>query len=375
MDTEKIGKFITVLRKEKKYSQEKLAELIPVSRQSVSKWELGKSIPDSLALAKLCEIFNVSVSEILAGERIKDNNSSKSKEIINELALDMINNKNKKPKKIKYLILLILLLSLIFLSYYFINSYNSIKVYTVSAFNDTLEINDGLLVTTKSKIYFKLGNIKNLTDNEILSLRLYYINSEKKNSNIFYCDTCETLDILLIDNNGYNAYFEYQELDNIVNNMKLEIKFSSNNIKIIDIDLKQDFANNNILFYNKYKNMATNIKSINSNIKKSEIIDYIKSYFTKTDDGYLYDKNGIYSTLIDDILYLEYKEEKRILSWNLDFASNVVHFIEYNNEYEPISQYKYDLLNMHNCLDGKCQNSNKNWHDLIVIFRKIFNKK
>ena len=121
--------------------------------------------------------------------------------------------------------------------------------------------------------------------------------------------------------------------------------------------------------------MATNIKSINSNIKKSEIIDYIKSYFTKTDDGYLYDKNGIYSTLIDDILYLEYKEEKRILSWNLDFASNVVHFIEYNNEYEPISQYKYDLLNMHNCLDGKCQNSNKNWHDLIVIFRKIFNKK
>ena len=61
MDPEKIGKFIYTLRKEKNLSQYQLADLIPISRQAVSKWERGKTTPDSLTLIKLSEIFNVTI--------------------------------------------------------------------------------------------------------------------------------------------------------------------------------------------------------------------------------------------------------------------------------------------------------------------------
>ena len=70
MDQQKIGKFICSLRKEKNLSQTQLADMIPISRQAVSKWERGITIPDSSVLIKLSEIFAVSINEILAGEKI-----------------------------------------------------------------------------------------------------------------------------------------------------------------------------------------------------------------------------------------------------------------------------------------------------------------
>lgn len=70
MDQQKIGKFICNLRKEKNLSQNQLADMTPISRQAVSKWERGITIPDSSVLIKLSEIFTVSINEILAGEKI-----------------------------------------------------------------------------------------------------------------------------------------------------------------------------------------------------------------------------------------------------------------------------------------------------------------
>lgn len=62
-----IGNYIKKLRKEKHLSQYMLAEMIPISRQAISKWETGKSIPDSQTLIRLSELFNVTINEILAG--------------------------------------------------------------------------------------------------------------------------------------------------------------------------------------------------------------------------------------------------------------------------------------------------------------------
>lgn len=52
------------LRKENKLSQEKVAELVGVSRQSVSKWETGLSNPDTDNLIHLTEIYHVSLDEL-----------------------------------------------------------------------------------------------------------------------------------------------------------------------------------------------------------------------------------------------------------------------------------------------------------------------
>ena len=61
------------LRKEKGYSQEQLADLLDVSRQSVSKWESGTTYPEMDKLLSLCKIFNVSLDE-LTNDEITDKN-------------------------------------------------------------------------------------------------------------------------------------------------------------------------------------------------------------------------------------------------------------------------------------------------------------
>lgn len=63
-----IEKQISELRKKNGISQEKLAELVGVSRQAVTKWESGKAKPDTENLLRLAEIFGVSVDELCRKE-------------------------------------------------------------------------------------------------------------------------------------------------------------------------------------------------------------------------------------------------------------------------------------------------------------------
>ena len=82
MDYNKIGNFIMTERKAKKLTQAKLAEKIFVSEKTISKWEKGKSLPDTNTLPKLCEILGVSLNELLSGEKIiKENNNQKANKL------------------------------------------------------------------------------------------------------------------------------------------------------------------------------------------------------------------------------------------------------------------------------------------------------
>ena len=47
-----------------------LAEKLNITNRAVSKWETGKSIPDISVMPELCEIFDITVNELLSGERI-----------------------------------------------------------------------------------------------------------------------------------------------------------------------------------------------------------------------------------------------------------------------------------------------------------------
>lgn len=86
MDYKKIGEFIAMQRKEKKITQAKLAEKLYVSEKTISKWENGKGLPDANSLKGLSGIFNVSINELLNGERITDQDYiSKAEEKLYEL--------------------------------------------------------------------------------------------------------------------------------------------------------------------------------------------------------------------------------------------------------------------------------------------------
>ncbi len=69
IDREKFGTFVAELRKERNFTQLELAEKLFVSNKAVSKWERGMSLPDISLLEPLAEILDVTVTELLRGER------------------------------------------------------------------------------------------------------------------------------------------------------------------------------------------------------------------------------------------------------------------------------------------------------------------
>lgn len=69
MDAVKTGALIAQTRKERGFTQRELAEKVYVSVQAVSKWELGKNFPDLTLMEPLAEALELTVTELLAGER------------------------------------------------------------------------------------------------------------------------------------------------------------------------------------------------------------------------------------------------------------------------------------------------------------------
>ncbi len=91
-----IGKFIADCRKEKGLTQAQLAEKLSITDRAVSKWECGKCMPDSSIMLELCKILDVSVNELLSGERIEmDNYDEKASQNLIELKRKDENNMAK----------------------------------------------------------------------------------------------------------------------------------------------------------------------------------------------------------------------------------------------------------------------------------------
>ena len=65
----KVGSRISSLRKERNMSQEELATLVNVSRQTISKWETGDSLPDVYNAVALANLFHVSLDSLILGSK------------------------------------------------------------------------------------------------------------------------------------------------------------------------------------------------------------------------------------------------------------------------------------------------------------------
>lgn len=70
MDQIKTGKFIATLRKEKDLTQEQLGEKLGVTNKTISRWENGNYMPDIEMLSLLSKEFDVSINELISGERL-----------------------------------------------------------------------------------------------------------------------------------------------------------------------------------------------------------------------------------------------------------------------------------------------------------------
>lgn len=72
MDAKKTGAFIAQLRKEKNMTQQELGEKLFVTNKTISRWENGNYMPDIETLQALSQEFNISINELLSGERLNE---------------------------------------------------------------------------------------------------------------------------------------------------------------------------------------------------------------------------------------------------------------------------------------------------------------
>lgn len=100
MDLLKIGKFIADCRKSKNLTQMQLAEKLNITDRAVSKWETGKSLPDSSIMLELCSILEINVNDLLCGEIITMENYNKKLE--NNL-LEMVKQKEESDKRLLHI--------------------------------------------------------------------------------------------------------------------------------------------------------------------------------------------------------------------------------------------------------------------------------
>lgn len=112
MDQQKIGKFIAECRKKQGLTQMQLAEKLNITDRAVSKWENGRSMPDSSIMLELCSLLGITVNDLLTGEVVglKDYN----KELENNL-LEMVKQKEEADKRLLFTEIIVGFLSSIIL--------------------------------------------------------------------------------------------------------------------------------------------------------------------------------------------------------------------------------------------------------------------
>ena len=198
-----LGKNIVLFRKEQKLSQEELAELMNVSRQTISNWELGETMPLSEQVIKLAKIFKKTTDELL-GVDTKDiiiNRVNGTKELM---------KKQFKFTKILFIVIyLIVLLALIIFTIYLF----SIKDFTYDyeeAFSCTLDSYSYNFVLSPGEYntFDEETNTYKVIDNSIWRI---HVEKYDKDGNVFMKDT------------GFSAGYSYKEAMDSLNLMKYNI--------------------------------------------------------------------------------------------------------------------------------------------------------
>lgn len=196
MDYEKIGKFIQTKRKELNLTQEELANKLSITDRAVSKWERSKGCPDISILENLATILNVSVLEILHGEKVEDEN---------EVIIDLVKNSRKINimKCIWLSILNIIMITLLWQNIYYycytrfiINRDNAFIVKDNNMIN-AIEKYDVVLYNRKYSIdYLKKGDLIVRNDNNIS-----YVTRIKE---IYYDENNERIIVTKADYNRFD---------------------------------------------------------------------------------------------------------------------------------------------------------------------------
>ena len=264
MNQEKIGKFISELRKEKNLTQDQLGEKLNINGKSISKWETGTNMPDISNLVMLSKIFNVSVNELLSGEK----NVNKAKTDLNILNLANYYKANNKNKIMIFSMMIVILTTIIvFLvsNTYFINNFGKNLMYKVSSNSPEYIVNGYLIINPKENIFIiedilyqgdDLGTIK---EPQIKNIKFFlklgnekYLryHNEDIGENNFISEVLDTVSFSIVEEKRNKT--NIIDIDSDLENIKFLIEYNDkyDKSKEIEIQLKlENVYTNNQLTY------------------------------------------------------------------------------------------------------------------------------
>lgn len=113
MNQEKIGKFISKCRKDKKMTQSELAEKLGVTDKSIGNWENGRNMPDLSLFKPLCDVLGITINDLLSGEKISED---KYQERFEENIVNTIDYSTKKINRYSNVIGLLFVIFGLFVS-------------------------------------------------------------------------------------------------------------------------------------------------------------------------------------------------------------------------------------------------------------------
>ena len=130
MDQIKIGKFISIKRKEKKLTQQELAEKLNITDRAISKWENGSCLPDVGTMPELCKILGITINDLFSGEIVdmKDNEKKLEKNLLEMAKIKEVRDKELLSMEIFIgIIVSIIMLACVFVAS-FVNMQNWLRI-------------------------------------------------------------------------------------------------------------------------------------------------------------------------------------------------------------------------------------------------------
>ena len=318
---EKVGKFIKELREKKNMSQTELASLMYVSRQAISQWENGVHLPDVDKLTPLADILGVDLAELLKGEYIKD------QKIQNDVLVDEIQIKQKQKKKIiktfTTVVVILVLILLAFLVYYFINSYKSLKIYSIGYQDDNMKVY-GVIVLSRTETYYNISTAKL----DVKNLELYVKENDEDHSIV----KKEASMITTRNNIGY-SYIKYNNIDRLKNNIYIKITTQDNKEYNVPLTIHKFSENSNLLFFNREElndenDLNTSDVDVPEKIKKEFKLEGDTYKLTKQENNKIVTLNYYIETKVFEVIE-EYKNYYD--SWNYNMKKNIIIFQRMEN--------------------------------------------
>lgn len=211
MEQEKVGKFIAACRKEKQLTQADLAEKLNITNKAVSKWETGRGMPDASILLELSKILEVTVNELLSGEKLQvEEYKIKAEE--NIITISKEKEKNKRKSNIIKVLLFISIIMIIFI------------LIVLPKYLGGFILNEGekITLTNLDDIIIENESLKSILENEKLThIRVIDGNENETKAEIIYTfkdDKCvsERFKYIFKDEKTANEQYEkWKELDMI----------------------------------------------------------------------------------------------------------------------------------------------------------------